>query len=178
MPLTKAERDEINRAIKESLIRMTQYLEDIQGSPTDRAVASGIDYGGSRAIRGLERFVETDRDRRLRYGSDRVVDEIVGEVGMLATQPTHRKKRKTQFNKAVSEGMKIVKASKSYGKVKTINNPKKAFGAVTKAVSRANKGLKAPAKGVMKKVHTQALKVLKRSKKTGKTRRGALGRIF
>ena len=58
------------------------------------------------------------------------------------------KRRKTNFNKAVSKGMKAVKDSVHYGKRGTINNAKKAFGKVTKTVSRVNKGAKVSAKGV------------------------------
>ena len=67
-----------------------------------------------------------------------------------------RKKPMTKFNKAVKEGMKIVKASSSYGKKGTISNSKKAFAAVTKTVSKANKGAKTPIKGVLRKVALKA----------------------
>ena len=68
------------------------------------------------------------------------------------------RKRKSQFNKAVSEGMKIVRKSTSYGKKGTINNSKKAFSAVTKTVSKARRGLKSPTKGVLRKVFSNARK--------------------
>ena len=58
------------------------------------------------------------------------------------------KKRKTNFNKAVSAGMKAVKKSTYMGAKGKLNNAKKAFGKVTKTVSRINKGAKVSAKGV------------------------------
>jgi hypothetical protein len=77
------------------------------------------------------------------------------ELGLLdpLAQPAmqaaerRRKKRRTQFNKAVSEGMKAVKKSTSYGKKGTINNARKAFTAVTKVASKLNKGQKVGSKG-------------------------------
>tara|TARA_Y100001963_G_C6720044_1_gene418711 strand:- start:440 stop:982 length:543 start_codon:yes stop_codon:yes gene_type:complete len=58
------------------------------------------------------------------------------------------KRTRSKFNKAVSAGMKAVRASKSYGKKGTINNAKRAFSAVTKVASKVNKGKKVSAKGV------------------------------
>lgn len=58
------------------------------------------------------------------------------------------KRSRSKFNKAVSAGMKAVRASKSYGKKGTINNAKRAFSAVTKVASKVNKGKKVSAKGV------------------------------
>ena len=83
------------------------------------------------------------------------------------TIPTKRKKAMTKFNRAVKEGMKIVKSSSSYGKKGTISNSKKAFSAVTKTVSKARKGGKLPKKGVMRRVMNKAKGIL------GKIRKGA-----
>ena len=70
------------------------------------------------------------------------VDEVI-----VQAPARRRKKRRTQFNKAVSEGMKAVKKSASYGKKGTINNARKAFTQVTKVASKLNKGKKVGAKG-------------------------------
>ena len=70
------------------------------------------------------------------------VDEAV-----VQAPKRRRAKRKTLFNKAVSEGMKAVKKSTSYGKKGTINNAKKAFGAVNKVASKLNRGKKVSTKG-------------------------------
>jgi len=72
--------------------------------------------------------------------------ETIDEVIVQAPE-RRRKKRRTQFNKAVSEGMKAVKKSTSYGKKGTINNARKAFTAVTKVASKLNKGQKVGSKG-------------------------------
>ena len=72
--------------------------------------------------------------------------EAIDEVVVQAPE-RRRKKRRTQFNKAVSEGMKAVKKSTSYGKKGTINNARKAFTQVTKVASKLNKGQKVGTKG-------------------------------
>jgi len=71
------------------------------------------------------------------------------------------KRRKTNFNKAVSAGMKTVKASTSYGKKGTINNAKKAFAAVTKTASRINKGAKVAKSGITRKIGLAVKRILK-----------------
>jgi len=93
-------------------------------------------------------------------------ERAVGAVLETAFIPTKRKKAMTKFNRAVKEGMKIVKASTSYGKKGTISDAKKAFSAVTKTVSKARKGGKLAAKGVLRKVGQKAATILK---KVGKT---------
>ena len=70
------------------------------------------------------------------------VDEAV-----VQAPARRRKKQRTAFNRAVSEGMKAVKKSTSYGKKGTINNAKKAFGAVNKVASKLNRGKKVSTKG-------------------------------
>ena len=78
------------------------------------------------------------------------------------------KKTKSKFNKAVSAGMKAVKAGTSYGKKGVINAPKKAFAAVTKTASRINRAerdnLKLPIKPKpinAKKIYNAILKVFR-----------------
>ena len=87
-------------------------------------------------------------------------EQAVGAVLETAIVPSKRKKAMTKFNKAVKEGMKIVRSSSSYGKKGTISNSKKAFAAVTKSVSKARKGGKLPKKGVMRKVQSKAKAIL------------------
>ena len=72
--------------------------------------------------------------------------EAIDEVIVQAPE-RRRKKRRTQFNRAVSEGMKAVKKSASYVKKGTINNARKAFTQVTKVASKLNKGQKVSTKG-------------------------------
>ena len=75
------------------------------------------------------------------------VQEVVEEEVVVPIQKSGRRTR-SKFNKAVSAGMKAVRASSSYGKKGTINNAKRAFSAVTKVASKVNKGKKVSAKGV------------------------------
>tara|TARA_R110000824_G_scaffold292412_1_gene480837 strand:- start:498 stop:1199 length:702 start_codon:yes stop_codon:yes gene_type:complete len=70
------------------------------------------------------------------------------------------KRRKSKFNKAVSAGMKVVKASTSYGKKGTISNAKKAFAAVTKTASKINKGAKVAKSGITRKIGLAAKRIL------------------
>ena len=87
-------------------------------------------------------------------------ERAVGAVIETAIVPSKRKKAMTKFNRAVKEGMKIVRSSSSYGKKGSISNSKKAFSAVTKAVSKARKGGKTPVKGVLRKVALKAKKII------------------
>ena len=57
--------------------------------------------------------------------------------------------------------MKLVRASTSYGKKGVVNNPRKAFTAVTKTVSKVRKGKAAPKKGILGKVARAARKRFK-----------------
>jgi hypothetical protein len=104
-------------------------------------------------------------------------ERAVGAVLETALVPSKRKKAMTKFNRAVKEGMKIVRSSSSYGKKGTISNSKKAFSAVTKAVSKARKGGKLPKKGVLRSVQSKAKSILGKigKKMATKGRRTGLG---
>jgi len=86
---------------------------------------------------------------------------IAGRPAVDPAAKTRRKKT-TNFNKAVSAGMKTVKASTSYGPKGKINNAKKAFTAVTKTASRINKGAKVAKSGIKRKIGLAIKKVLKK----------------
>jgi len=101
-------------------------------------------------------------------------ERAVGAVLETAFIPTKRKKAMTKFNRAVKEGMKIVKASSSYGKKGSISNSKKAFSAVTKAISKVKRGGKLPVKGVLRKVGQKAKEILGKEV----TRRKKYGKYF
>jgi len=91
-------------------------------------------------------------------------ERAVGAVLETAFIPTKRKKAMTKFNRAVKEGMKIVKQSTSYGRKGTISQSRKAFGAVNKVISNVNKGKKITAKGVLRKVALKAKKIIGKPK--------------
>jgi hypothetical protein len=98
--------------------------------------------------------------------------EAIDEVVVQAPE-RRRKKRRTQFNKAVSEGMKAVKKSASYGKKGTINNAKKAFTQVTKVASKLNQGKKVSSKGptgVIKRAISKLFPKKKPVRRTNKTK--------
>jgi hypothetical protein len=85
---------------------------------------------------------------------------IAGRPAVDPQRKTRRKKT-TKFNKAVSAGMKTVKASTSYGTKGKINNAKKAFAAVTKTASRINKGAKVAKSGIKRKIGLAVKRILK-----------------
>jgi len=89
---------------------------------------------------------------------------LIDQLITTAIVPTKRKKAMTKFNRAVKEGMKIVRKSSSYGKKGAISNSKKAFSAVTKTVAKARKGGKIAAKGVLRKVALKAKQILGKRK--------------
>ena len=94
------------------------------------------------------------------------VDEVI-----VQRPERRRKKRRTAFNKAVSEGMKAVKKSTSYGKKGTINNARKAFTQVTKVASKLNKGQKVSPKGptgIIKRAINRFFPKKKPVRRTGK----------
>jgi hypothetical protein len=72
-----------------------------------------------------------------------------------------RKRVKSKFNKAVSAGMKTVRASTSYGKKGKISNAKRAFSAVTKTASKINKGGKVAKSGITRKIGLAVKRILK-----------------
>jgi hypothetical protein len=80
-------------------------------------------------------------------------------LGRPAVAP--KRKKTSKFNKAVSAGMKVAKASTSYGKKGTITNAKKAFTAVTKTASQINKGGKVAKSGIKRKLGLAMRKILK-----------------
>jgi len=63
-----------------------------------------------------------------------------------------RKKKPSAFNKAVSQGMRVVKKSTSYGKKGIIKPAKKAFSVVVKLASAKMKKKKAPKSGIRRKI--------------------------
>jgi hypothetical protein len=74
---------------------------------------------------------------------------ITGVLLPEARIPRISKRKPSKFNKAVSAGMKAVKKSKFLGKPGKFTNSKKAFGTVTRTVSRLRKGSKVSSKGVL-----------------------------
>ena len=163
MVLSDADKREIADMLNAFSDRMTTGQ---QSRPVERFV---YDYTTQQVIPAVGSSAQAFTERMTTGRQVMTGPEMVLETALV---PSKRKKAMTKFNKAVKEGMKIVKKSKSYGKTGTINNPKNAFKAVTKAVSKANKGLKA-SKGVLGKVGRKAASILKkRGVKKGRGRRG------
>jgi len=155
MALSAADKREIADMFNAFADRMgagRQYM-----TPEEKAIDVLVQAIGPRVEPGLQTFSS-------RMGSGRqytpISEQIVGGAFETALVPSKRKKAMTKFNKAVKEGMKIVRSSSSYGKKGTISNSKKAFSAVTKAVSKARKGGKLAKKGVLRRVQSKAKGIL------------------
>jgi len=161
MVLSAADKREIAAMLQAFSERMTTGQ---QSRPVERLV---YDYTTGTVIPAVETGALAFTER-MTTGRQAVPfpEQVVGAAIETALVPSKRKKAMTKFNKAVKEGMKIVKASKSYGKKGTISNSKKAFSAVTKAVSKARKGGKTPVKGVMRKVALKAKQIIGKERLT------------
>jgi len=117
-------------------------------------------------------------EQSLAYRGGQFARPFVGAIGQQLTAAeefgqarlpvelggTPKKRKKSSFNKAVSAGMKAVKASKSYGSRGKISNGKKAFSAVTKIASKIRRGLKVSRKGASGVIARAVSKVMKKPK--------------
>ena len=148
MALSAADKREIANMLQAFSERMTtgRQVKTAEEQVLDAVLARALDPMSP--LRGGRRYAPPE-------------ERIIGEVIEAATIPRRRKKRMTQFNRAVKEGVAIVKASPSYGKKGVVTNPRKAFTAVTKTVSKVRKGKAAPKKGVLGKVARAARKRFK-----------------
>lgn len=151
MPLTAADRREIADMIVPLLEAFTERMT------TGRQVKSLEEQT-------LERLIAPYRTGELPFPPPRRVpleEQTLARIIETAVVPSKRRKTVSKFNQAVKEGVAIVKASTSYGKKGIVNNPRKAFTAVTKTVSKVRKGKAAPKKGVLGKVARAARKRFK-----------------
>lgn len=128
--LSIKERDKIAALAREGW----EVVEDtgIVDAITDR-IPQGLSF---------EEMLEAGRDRG-QISAPGFLDPLAEKFGV-----ERRTRKQSKFNKAVSKGMKAVKRSKFLGKPGKFTNPKKAFGTVTKVVSRVKKGAKVSTKGV------------------------------
>ena len=151
MPLTAADRREIANMIAPMLEAFSERMT------TGRQVKSLEEQT-------LERLIKPYRTGELPFPPPRRVpleEQALARIIETTIVPTKRKKAISKFNRAVKEGVAIVKASTSYGKKGVVNNPRKAFTAVTKTVSKVRKGKAAPKKGILGKVARAARKRFK-----------------
>ena len=146
----------LSDADKREIAAMFQAFSERRPPPMraeDMLLQAALEYATPRVTSAAQSFSEAPRFEPY---PQRIPEDIFETVLV----PSKRKKAMTKFNKAVKEGMKIVRSSSSYGKKGTITNSKKAFTAVTKAVSKARKGGKLPKKGVLRKVQSKAKGIL------------------
>ena len=122
-------------------------------------------------------------EERGRYDRDRF-NFALDWIGEASTSPTFRgqvrekaKRKVSKYNRAVSVGMKALKASKFDGVKGSLRNPQASFKKVNKTVSKMNKGQKVSSKGAIGAIKRGAGKVLGAIKKT-KPRRGFLEKRY
>jgi len=157
MVLSRADKEEIAAMFQSFSERLTTGQ---QSRPVERFVYDMMTGTILPAVGGAAQAFS----QKTPIGIQRPEDILMAQALETAFIPTKRKKAMTKFNRAVKEGMKIVKASSSYGKKGTISNSKKAFSAVTKSVAKARKGGKLPIKGVLRKVAKRAKAILGKRK--------------
>jgi hypothetical protein len=174
MPLTARDREEIAAIVDEVMMK---YREgEAIADPTQNLLQSALE-----GLQAQQRLQALGSRFQASPGIQRPGDILISEAISTALVPTKRKKAMTKFNRAVKEGMKIVRSSTSYGKKGTISNSKKAFSAVTKSVSKARKGGKLAKSGVLRKIQRKAKQILgkevQRRKKFGKGPAGKLAEM-
>lgn len=140
------------------------------GTPQGRAVLAGISYSVLRdELNARDQAAAEERFGPLAAAALPAVQKL-SPLPLPLAQATGlgldigksvRKKSVSKFNKAVSAGMKQVRASTSNGKKGSIKDAKKAFATVTKTVSKIKKGGKVAKKGLLRKIGLAAKKVLK-----------------
>ena len=147
------------RAVARTLVgaaaRATPVAARSLGLTNPYGLGLGIGLGALQTDPGqalLAAAAERGRTDRLKL--ERLVQDTLA-LGELKTKKAVKRK-KSQFNAAVSAGMKAVKSSASYGKKGTISNAKKAFSVVTKVVSGIRKGRKAPTSGIRRRIFRAA----------------------
>ena len=153
MPLTAQDKQEI-AAIVDGIMMKYETGQAI-ADPTQNLMQTALE-----GLQAQQRLQALGSRFQASPGIQTPGDVLISEAISTALVPSKRKKAMTKFNRAVKEGMKIVRASNSYGKKGTISNSKRAFAAVTKAVSKARKGGKLRKSGVLRKVEQKARKIL------------------
>ena len=97
----------------------------------------------------MDAFEELQEERRKRPTSVFGIPAIPGKLNPVDVLGLKKpKRRRSNYNKAVSTAMKAVKKSKFLGKPGKFTSPKKAFATVNRTVSRIKKGAKVGTKGV------------------------------
>tara|TARA_R110002110_G_scaffold248557_1_gene464713 strand:- start:488 stop:1024 length:537 start_codon:yes stop_codon:yes gene_type:complete len=100
----------------------------------------------------LDMAAERGRMDRIRF--EQALTDLTVSAGKRKT------KTKSKFNKAIAKGMSVVKSSTSFGKKNVINNPKKAFAAVTKTASSVKKTGKVAKSGIRRKIGLAIRRIL------------------
>ena len=153
-------------------------------APTARALANpyiGVPVGLAAATYGTQRYLdESGLQEEMNVARDQTAQAVLDQLDVIRTEGRKiRKKPKTAFNRAVSNAMKAVKASKFQGKQGLLRNPKKTFSMVSKTVSKISKGGKVASKGasgVIKRA-TAKINFPTKPKRGSRSIRGTMKRI-
>ena len=132
-----------------------------RGVSANPVVAGGLTLLQLQRMGLLDPLVEELIERGLRNPTIGVGEDLGGVTsGVRKEAQKQKRKVTTKFNKAIREGMKVVRTSTSFGKKGTISNAKRAFSTVTKTVSKVRRGLKMPKKGITRKIALAAKRIL------------------
>jgi hypothetical protein len=146
------------------------------GPITPYGIGAGLGYAALQTDPGQQLLAAAEeRGRQDRLKLERMIQDT------MTLAPIKVKKKASGFNQAVKAGMKAVRLSKSYGAKGKISNSKKAFAAVTRAVSRLSRGGKTPKSGISRQIALAAkpvmLKTMKKVRKGDKVMyQGNIGR--
>ena len=150
----------VGRAILAGGVRAAPPLARAAGLTNPLALGTGLGYAVTQTPQGQDLLMQAEeRGRQDRLMVDRTIQDLL--YGTKEKVVRGSKKAPSKFNKAVSSGLKAIKASTSYGKKGTISNAKKAFTVATKHASAAFRGKKKPKSGPSKVAYTAAKKVYK-----------------
>jgi len=150
----------LSLADKREIVAMLEAFSQRQPAPMtveDMLMQRLISEATARAVPAAQAF--TERQPFVHAFPEKVLGEVI-ETAIL---PRKRKKRMTQFNRAVKQTMKIFKEGTIYGKKGVINDSKKAFAAAAKLVSKVQHGKRKPKRGniAIRKAFAAAAKLVK-----------------
>jgi hypothetical protein len=121
--------------------------EALQTQAGQDLLAAAEARGRMDRIAAEQRFQEfIDQPRSIEAAIERQPITVGQALGL---GPTTKKRKLSDYNKAVKKGMTAVKRSKFGGKKGTLTNAKRTFAQVAKTASKISKGKKVSAKGVI-----------------------------
>jgi len=134
------------------VLQNRELIRDAAGNVYEKVAPAAQQYAAGVAERAM--------DPQTYMVPEQSSSPFTGRFAPLLPGIKPSKRVRSKYNKAVSKGMSVIKASTSYGKKGTINNAKKAFSVVTKTASAINKGGKVAKSGIKRKLGLVMRKIL------------------